>query len=228
MADDYGSLQDRIADELGSRSDLTSQIQLAILSAIRKWERRPFYFNGLILPGVAGGPFNTVNGQEFYTSADYAPIATMAAIVEMWVLVSGNRYNIEPRTAQYIAETSVNPTNTAIPSDIALFAEQLRFYPIPNGAYPVGLLASQRLTTLSARGDTNSWTTGQDAEALIRCEAKFDLYENTLQVPDMADRMKKQIYGDPNIPGHRGYLYDLNLESKRRRPKSGRLRPTYF
>lgn len=228
MTDTYIDIQNRIADELGGRSDLTSQIQLAIQTAIQKWQRERFYFNEFILAGVSGGPFNTVSGQEFYTSSDYAPIATLAHIDKMWALVSGNRYFINPRTSQYIADVSVNPTNTSIPVDYAFFAEQIRFYPIPNNAYPVGLLGTQRLATLVNGGDTNSWVTGADAEALIRTEAKMDLYENVLQSPDMADRMRLLIHGNPLVPGSRGYLYALRAETQRRIPEGGRIRPTHF
>lgn len=226
MAGDYGSMQNRIADEFGGRSDLTSQIQLAIQTAIAKWERERFYFNSLIVPCANGSPFNTVAGQEFYSSSDYAPIATVAHINKMQILVSGNRYTMNPRTSQQVADESFSTVSLAMPVDYSYFAEQIRMYPIPDNAYPVGLLAAQRLSALSATGDTNSWMT--DAEALIRCEAKADLYENVLQQPDLADRMQLQIHGNPALPGHRGYLYALRAETRRRLPEGGKMRPSYF
>lgn len=226
MAGDYGSMQSRVADELGGRSDLTSQIQLAIQTAIAKWERERFYFNSLNVPCAPGSPFNTVAGQEFYGVNDYALIPTIAHIIKAQLYLSNNRYTLNPRTSQQLADESFSTANQAMPVDYAYFAEQIRFYPIPNQAYPIGLLATQRLGTLSANADTNSWMT--DAEALIRCEAKADLYDNTLQQPDLADRMQTLIHGKPNLPGHRGYLYDLKAETRRRIPESGRVRPSYF
>lgn len=222
----YVDMQDRIADELGGRSDLSSQIQLAIQTAIAKWERERFYFNSLIVPCANGSPFTTVAGQEFYSSSDYAPIATLAHINKMQLLMSGNRYTLNPRTSQNVADESFASTNQAMPVDYSYYAEQIRFFPIPDNAYPIGLLAAQRLSTLVQPTDTNSWMT--DGEALIRCEAKADLYDNILQQPDLADRMRRQIHGDPTLPGHRGYLYDLRAETRRRTPESGRMRPTYF
>ena len=49
----YGTMQDRIADEL-MRSDLTTHIQKSIQTAIKKYEREEFYFN------VTTGTLSTV------------------------------------------------------------------------------------------------------------------------------------------------------------------------
>ena len=217
----YQALQDRIADELGQRTDLSSQIQLAIQTAIAKFERKQFYFNQLRTPNV----FNTVAGQEFYTSSDNANIGTMAKLNKVTVLVNGNRYTLNPRTADYLEDISVNPAVTSYPFDYAYYAENLRLYPIPSGAYPITLMGTQRLTALSAGTDSNAWTT--DAEALIRCEAKMDIYLNVLQQPELAQTMAAQIYGTPGLPGARGYLYDLMAETANRQA-TPHIRPTYF
>lgn len=217
----YADLQARIADELGGRSDLAAQIPLAIQTAIAKWERERFYFNEL----RAAAAFNTVAGQEFYGSADYAPLATIAHLDKVTILVSGNRYTLAPRLAQYLEDISVNPVVRGQPVEYAYYAEQLRLYPIPDNAYAVSLLGTTRFPALANAGDNNPWTL--DAEALIRCEAKTDLYENTLQQPDLADRMRVLIHGDPTKPGHRGYLYALKAETARR-GAVGHTRPSYF
>ncbi len=120
---------------------------------------------------------------------------------------------------------SVNPIVQGQPIDYAYYAEQLRLYPIPDNAYAVSLLGTTRFAPLGNAGDSNPWTL--DAEALVRCEAKMDLYENTLQQPDMADRMRHLIHGDLSRPGSRGYLYALKAETARR-AAVGRTRPSYF
>ena len=115
----YGVMQQQIADELGdnqtllaplSDSSLTlSPIQNAIQQAIAKWERELFYFNEFLLETPLSTPsaFQTANGQEYYganTSPNsYAPIATLAEIKKLWVLVSSNRYTLNPRTPQSAA-----------------------------------------------------------------------------------------------------------------------------
>lgn len=217
----YGDMQTRIADELGGRADLAAQIQLAIQTAIARWAAERFYFNELRIANA----FSTVQGQEFYGASDYAPLATIAHLDKVTVLVSGNRYTLAPRLAQYLEDVSVNPIVQGQPIDYAYYAEQLRLYPIPDNAYPVSLLGTTRFADLVNTGDSNPWTI--DAEALIRCEAKMDLYENTLQQPDLGDRMRMLIHGDPSKPGHRGYLTALKAETTRR-AAVGHMRPSYF
>ena len=217
----YGDLQARIADELGGRADLTLQIQLAIQTAIAKWERERFYFNEL----RAANAFNTVKGQEFYGAADYAPLATIAHLDKVTILIGGNRFALTGRGAGYLEQMSINPAVQGQPADYAYYGEQIRLYPIPDNAYAVTLLGTTRLAGLVNAGDSSAWT--NDAEALVRCEAKADLYENTLQAPELADRMRLLIHGDPSKPGHRGYLYALKAETARR-AASSRLAPSYF
>ena len=154
----YLIMQQMIADELGDRQDLltpladsaltTSPIQNAIQSAIALWEREPFYFNEY----YASPLFSTVANQEFYTVSDNAAIATLPKIDKIHILVNSNRYTLYARTWQYLEEISVNPAVvTSIPIDYAYFAEQIRIYPIPDGAYPLTFNANQRLTALSIR-----------------------------------------------------------------------------
>lgn len=220
----YGVMQSTIAYELGGRSDLTSQIQGAIQTAIAKWERTRFYFNEL---NDTNG-FSTVKGQEFYTSSDYALIGTIVHIDKIHALVSNNRYTLEPRTWQYIEDYAVNPSVQAPPtgiSDYSYYAETLRFYPIPDGVYPITISGTKRLSALVNSGDSNAWT--QDAEALIRCEAKLDLYLNVLKDFEQAAVIKMQIYGDPSDPHSVGYLSALSGETFKRQA-APKVRATYF
>jgi hypothetical protein len=233
----YITLQQQIADELGDRQDLLaplgdsnlalSPIQNAIQSAIAKWEREPFYFNQVIVQTTLSGPyaFSTVAAQEYYGINDYAPLATFAKIRKAWVLISANRYALNERTPQYLDDISVNPAVTGEPIDWAYSGELLRLYPIPNGAYPVGLEAIQRLTALANPIDNNAWT--QDGYDLIRAEAKLILAEEVLKDPALATLMQRAIYGDPMQPQRRGYLEALKAESTRRGGR-GKIRPSHF
>lgn len=220
----YGQMQSTIAYELGGRSDLTTQIQNAIQTAVAKWERVRFYFNEI--NDING--FSTVTGQEYYGASDYALIGTMAHIDKLHALVSNNRYTLEPRTWQYIEDTAVNPSSFSPPSglsDYCYYAKKIRFYPIPDGVYPITLSGTQRLSALVNSGDSNAWT--QDAEALIRCEAKLDIYLNVIKNAEKAQSMKLQIYGDPSQPNSVGYLDAIQGETFKRQAVP-RVRATYF
>lgn len=226
----YLLLASQIADELGGRTDLLtplsgsgltlSPIKNAITSAIAKWERERFYFNETYNATL----FTTIAGQELYTTAAAAGIATAPEIDELRALIGGSRRVLTERSWEYLEEISANPNARGQPSEWAYFAEQVRLYPIPDGAYPISASFVQRLAALSADTDTNVWTT--DAIDLIRCEAKLILAQEVLHDAEMAGRMKVAIYGDPMIPRDKGYLGALKAETARR-AKSG-IRPSQF
>lgn len=218
----YAQFSNQIAYELGQRTDLLvntisgtnlSPINQAIQNAISKWEREHFYFNEI---GSQSSPatFNTVSGQEFYTVTDWPILATMPHIDKLWVLISGNRYTLNPRNEQYLSDTSVNPSVTGQPVDYSLEAETLRLYPIPNGAYPITGEGTQRFSTLSNPTDTNAWL--QDGSDLIKAEAKFDIFTHILKNKPLADSMRDAIYGDPVHPQEQGFLDALRSESVQR------------
>jgi hypothetical protein len=236
ISKNYITLQRQIADEcgdnqplltpLGDAVGLLSPIQNAIQSAISKWEREPFYFNDVRLMPVIGGPFNTVKGQEFYGAADYAPIATMATIKSLSVLIGSNNYTLAERGENYLEDISVNALNTGQPVDYSYSAQQLRLYPIPSGIYPMGITGTQRLSPLVNDNDTNGWT--QDGFDLIRAEAKLILGREVIYDDNIANAAARAIYGDPGNPEERGYLYALKAETTRRHSSRTRVRPTYF
>ena len=227
----YGQLQAQIAYELGQRTDLLaipsgsglalSPIQQAIQNAIAKWEREHFYFNEVEALNVV----STVQAQEFYTSVTWAFITAQIHIDKIWVLVSNNRYSLNPRTEQYISDTSLNPSVQGQPIDYAYYAETIRLYPIPDGIYPITVEGTQKFSTLSNSGDSNSWT--KDAADLIKAEAKFDLLTNVLKQTDLALTQKNLIYGDPMNPEEQGYIHALRSEGVQR-PAILKARANYF
>lgn len=236
ISGNYITMQRQIADEcsdnqsllapLSDETGLLSPIQNAIQSAIAKWERTPFYFNQLRLQPLTGGPFNTVAAKEFYTAADYAALATNPYIKTVMILISSNRYELNPRDSSYLDNISVNPTNTGQPVDYCYEAQQLRLYPIPDNAYPLGIVGAQRFPLLMADNDTNPWT--QDAYDLIKAEAKLILGRDVLFDKDLEVSSSKAIYGDPANPREVGYLKALQSETVRRNSGKTRIRPSYF
>ncbi len=185
-------MQNRIADELGGRTELLSPspglslspIQLAIQDAVDYWTDERFYFNEYRTTGA----FSTVVGQEFYTSADWADIATIQHIDKLSILISGNRFWMEPRTEQYMEDISMNVAWQGQPIDYSYYNFQLRFYPIPNGVYPVNVLGTKQFSTLTLAGDTNVWT--DEAENLTRLTAKWFLYRDTILDDQKAQAME--------------------------------------
>lgn len=236
ITNNYIGLQRQIADELADNQTLlapladsaltTSPIQNAIQSAIALWERVPFYFNDLRIEPTNASPFKTVAGQEFYGAVDYAGLGTIAALKSVRILISGNRYPLNRRDSNYMNEVSVNPLNTGMPCDYSYDAGQMRFYPIPDLVYPIGLTGTLRLSDLVNPTDTNAWT--QDAFDLIRCEAKRILGRDVLKDADVVAAAKEAIYGDPLNPNDHGYYGALKQETTRRNSGRARIRPSQF
>lgn len=215
-----GDMMNRIADELGGRTDLLvpssgltySPIQLAIQDAVSFWENERFYFNEY----RTAGAFSTVVGQEFYTVSDWADIPTILHIDKLSILISGNRYFMTPRTEQWMEDISINPSWSGQPVDYAYYNYQLRFYPIPNGVYPVNVLGTKYFTALSAARDTNPWT--NDGEQMIRATAKQFIYRDTIlddgKAASMAASAKQQ--------------YSSLKGGTFRKAASLKMQPTYF
>lgn len=182
----YSVLQNRIAREVrtistAAASGIESDIQSAILSAVAHYARDRFYFN------TKTATFSTVVGQEYYSSSDLADIATLVTIDSLQVTIDGTKRPIGVRDFDTIDDAQ-DGNVTGDPEFFAYYKQNIRFYPIPNAVRTITAALVYRLAALSVAGDSNAWTT--DAEELIRCRAKADLYENLLKEYDAADRMK--------------------------------------
>ena len=180
----FADIKARIADEL-SRSDLTSQINLAVLSAIQFYERRRWFFTE-----TRAMTLSTVVGQEFYGVADLADIPNLLRIDGMRITVSPTSlYPLIRKPNEYIDEINIGDTAyRGIPIYFAWYAQQIRLYPVPTAVYTLRISGVHLLTTLSAPTDTNNWT--NDAEDLIRYRAKWDIYANIIGDQDQAQAMK--------------------------------------
>lgn len=172
MTDTLGDLKDRIADEL-ARSDLTSQIALAITSTISRHQRRRFYFN------TKTNTFSTVGAQEYYSSSDLSDIPNILELDTATVTVDSYKRPLRIVTFEAIDDVQ-DGTVTGDPDFVAVYKQQLRFYPIPNAVRTVTLAYVYRLTALADNGDSNAWTTSADAEELIRHGAKASIFMNLL------------------------------------------------
>jgi len=175
MADDFQTMKLRILDEL-TRTDLTSQAGLAINSAIAHYESERFWFN------EARSTTNTVSGQEYYAlPSDYIDTDVLS------VVINNYSYVLPQRTHTQLEEWYVsNSSYTGYPRDHSIYEEQIRLYPIANGAYPLTLSYIKQLTSLSADADTNAWMTVGEGEELIRSRAEADMCARILQDLDRA------------------------------------------
>lgn len=156
----YATMRARIQDEIDD-SSITSNVNEAIQSAIKFYERKKFWFN------QKTDTLSTVASQEYYGAAANADIPYLLEIKSM---VAGSP--VAPLYAAPFAAIDAVQTGlvTGQPSYFAYFNSQIRLYPIPDAVYTVTMAYHYRFAALSADADTNSWMT--DAEELIRLRAK--------------------------------------------------------
>ena len=204
MSGDFGTMQNRIADEI-ARSDLTAQIRDAIQSAIRLHESERFWFN------EAEAAAASVAGQ-----ANYALPGDFLEADALTLTVSGNRYPLCARGFGWIRGVAVAESSRGRPTDWAYYADQLWLYPVPDAAYALTLSYLKRLAALSESSDTNAWMT--HGEELIRARAKADLYANVIRDFDEALAMKAV---------ETEALANLRIKSAKKLA-AGRLTPTRF
>lgn len=173
----YGTMQARIANEI-TRSDLTNEIKLAIQSAIDTYAPERFWFNT-----VRSVTFNTVAGQRAYGATDNAAIPTMAKIEHLLQTQDSSLFELI-RTDELDLELLQSPTSTDNkPTHWAWIADEIHFWPTPNGVYATRLIGTSRLATLSADSDTNAWMTY--GERLIRGAATRILGTDVIKDVDL-------------------------------------------
>lgn len=165
-------MQDRIADEL-DRSDLTTQIQYAIQSAIEFYKDERFFFNENITKIV------TATASETYS------ISSVLDIDYVTVNVNGHPADMVARPFNYVASIR-DPSYTGTPHQYAILGDSMYVYPVPNGVYTIEVAGCVQLATLSSTANTNAWMTS--AEELIRRRAKADLCHDLIKDYDEADR----------------------------------------
>jgi hypothetical protein len=176
----YATMRTRIADEI-ARSDLTSNINAAILSAIEHHKDERFWFNEL------RDTASTVSGTQNYLMPDSSAERPLIRADQLTITVNSNIYELELRPHSEIVRLTTSATRTGVPDYWSYYQDSIWLYPIPNGIYTLTLWYVGQLAALSADADTNAWTV--EAEALIRCRAKWDLYTHVIRDFPMADRM---------------------------------------
>lgn len=170
-----GDLKARIADEL-ARGDLAAQIALAIDDAIGIAASHRFWFNEVI-----GQALPLVVGQEYYTGDPYDSIVEIDAL---YIKVGGQRRNLRPvSNSDLNGYTDGSPT-TGEPYCYAQYGASLRFYPVPQVAYPMFFDGTSSLSPLIADTDKNAWTTV--GERYVRALAKRELLANVIRDADEA------------------------------------------
>lgn len=212
-----GYMKDRIADELGGRSDLASQIATCIGDAVAIYQAHRFKFS----ESRDVCTFNTVAGQEFYTSSDNAAIATLFMFDYVTITIGNVQSDVQRVEPERIELLTQNGVQRGQPMLFSYYDEKIRLYPVPAAVYP--MIVAGHMSIAGPASDSavgNRWML--DGERLIRSRAKYELSLNYgVDYPDLASRMHPDA----------GATQDAYTELKRVTNKitgTGRMMPTQF
>lgn len=177
---DYGTMRTRIADEMANDGDITaSHINNAIRTAIRHYEREPFWFNQKV------GTFVTVAAQEYYGSADLADIPNMVRIDVLDTGAGGTKARLRGMDNASIDDVQ-DGSVTGEPEFYSRYEDKIRLFPIPNGVFTVTARYVTKFAALVSDGDSNAWV--NECEELIRQAAKRIICTDILHDDAMAGR----------------------------------------
>ena len=187
----YKVMQDRIADEL-VRTDLTSQIKLAILSAIEDLKGDRFArVNDVTFT------LNTVANQSFYDLStalldeNGAALPTGTTMIEADSVVCNFNNWFQPLVPKSVGWMDVYqiPTFTGQPYFYGFIGEKIRLAPTPNAVYSVTIRGHVEWPALVNDADTNLWMT--KGEKLTRGTALTILGRDTLRDPLVSEAGKE-------------------------------------
>lgn len=203
----FATMRSRIADDL-SRTDLTTQINLAINRAIIYFESERFWFS------ETTGTFSTIANQQSYGTGDSLPSDIKEIDDPVRITISST--NIPSLKRIPYAELLAKDIGAFVgqPSEWSWFQSKMYFYPRPDSIKTITLSYQKSYTALSGDSDTNDWTVY--AESLIESAARYDLFKNTIRDEAQASGEKEQI------------AYHLNClrEKNRKLVSVGRVTPT--
>jgi len=209
----FGTLIDRIDDELDRGGTMNPQIQNAIKTAIDHYSRKRFWFNEARLTGLT-----LISGQEFYTNTDNSNIPNLLYIDSFKVARSStDKWMLDRMPYEQMEHDSDGGTaDGGQPTAYAYYAKQIRLYPIPDASYSAVVSGVYALSDLSATTDTNAWMT--DGEQLIRARAKWELLTHVIK-----DQQGAALMAEAEAKA----LASM-IDANNARSSTGRIVPTQF
>lgn len=184
MTTTLADISSDIADDLDDTTDVYgAAILKAVQAAQRYCERHKFYFNE-----TRSETFPTVDGQEWYSSADNAEIPGAVNISALYSEdAQGQRTTLRHVRPQEIETLSDNSAASGEPYMWTYYNQQIRLYPIPGATvYTIRMgLSNYRLDPLASSTDTNAWL--DEAYDMMKARAKYIIYKNTIKDAPLAE-----------------------------------------
>lgn len=183
------TMKARIASEL-RRSNISAQIASAIETAIEAYQHERFFFNE-----TREIEFNTVAGQDRYDGDDNAFIPRIVRFDYVKTEISDTYHDLEYKTPERVEALNGTGDFTGQPLSYSYYNQQFLIYPMPADAYPIRIGAQVTIAAPASDVEANNpWMTR--AEKLIRCRAKYELYQHV-----MMDAVQAAMFNPDNDTG---------------------------
>lgn len=177
------TLKAQIVSDLDGRTDLTSDIAVAISRAIEHYQRDRFYWNER-----RSLTFSTFAAQDNYGTAASADIANMVRIDFAHITINNYRYPLRRRDFYELEQLYDDAALNGQPSEYAYFNREVWLYPRADNTYTIRLLGHMIIAEPASDGEAdNPWMT--EAFELIRCRAKAYLAVHKLRDNELAQIM---------------------------------------
>lgn len=206
-------LKSKIADDL-ARSDLSTQIDDAVETSIKFFQKRRFWFNE-----TRTATFATVANQSAYSSSDDADIPLFLDLDAVFLADSSdNRFELDRIEAEDMHELLGNGAGTGQPVFYAYFDKKFLLYPIPDAAYTITPMGHIEVAAPASDDEAdNVWMV--EGFEMIRSHAKAYLYTHVIK--NAPDKVAAMIDATSSAKG------SLD-EATSRRKATGRICPTSF
>lgn len=162
----FSEIKARVAVET-DREDLTSEINTAVLDAVDEHADLNFAFNEDRLTTT--------------TTASQRTVAFPAGLrkeTEVSIDVSGNDYELQKVSAEFMEQLHNATNTTGQPTYYAFLENKWHLWPTPGQAYTLTVVGVYDESALSAAGDTNGFTDDRTAARMIAAWARAYLARN--------------------------------------------------
>lgn len=146
----YLEIQQRVTLDCLNRIDLIPEAKRAIQSMIRKYEKQRWWFN------ETSTAINATANQAYISVP-----ADLLAPQELRVSLNNDRCQLRDLSYEDLQDQN-DSSATGRPVWYCHFGEQFQLAPIPDSAYPITVTYLQKLSTLSADSDTNSFLSAME------------------------------------------------------------------
>lgn len=169
----YEGLAGRIISDIGrGDTSLTDTVKNHIQDAIRHYQTERFWFNEA-----------TTSISLTSSTAVYAFPSGFLEADSVTITDNGQRFELEPKSFAWMNAVD-SGTYFGTPYAYSLYAQQFRFYPVPDTSFSVTVKYQKILNTLSASSDVTAWT--NEAQNLISARVRKMLYATYYKDPQSA------------------------------------------